>query len=161
MAEYLSLPYVISRVLPMADKLKNVKNVASIWEWVASSLPQFGFGKLDVAQFVESSKKAIGHTNVKVRQGAIESIAVVMRFLPQLKNMYSSEKDAIQKQIDEAFKKYEGEAVPVPIRGPAIRAAVSGSNEAEQEDDEADLMPRVDISLKLTDELINQIGYAN
>ena len=42
MAEYLSLPYVISRVLPMADKLKNVKNLASIWEWVASSLPQFG-----------------------------------------------------------------------------------------------------------------------
>ena len=39
MAEYLSLPYVISRVLPMADNLKNVKNVASIWEWVASSLP--------------------------------------------------------------------------------------------------------------------------
>ena len=62
-----------------------------------------------------------------MRQGAIESIAVVMRFLPQLKNMYSSEKDAIQKQIDEAFKKYEGEPVPVPIRGPAIRAAVSGS----------------------------------
>ena len=149
----------------MADKLKNVKNVASIWEWVASSLPQFGFGKLDVAQFVESSKKAIGHTNVKVRQGAIESIAVVMRFLPQLKNMYSSEKDAIQKQIDEAFKKYEGEPVPVSIRGPAIRAAAV-SNEAEQEEeaqeeDEDDLMPRVDISSKLTDELINQIGYAN
>ena len=82
-----------------------------------------------MAQFVESSKKAIGHTNVKVRQGAIESIAVVMRFLPQLKNMYSSEKDAIQKQIDEAFKKYESEPVPVPIRGPAIRAAAV-SNEA-------------------------------
>ena len=164
MAEYLSLPFVISRVLPMADKLKNVKNVASIWEWVASSLPQFGFGKLDVAQFVESSKKAIGHTNVKVRQGAIESIAVVMRFLPQLKNMYISEKDAIQKQIDEAFKKYESEPVPVPIRGPAIRAAAV-SNEAEQEeqeseDDEDDLKPRVDISSKLTDELINQIGDA-
>ena len=32
--------------------------------------------------------------------------------------------------------------------------------EEVQEDDENDLMPRVDISLKLTDEFINQIGDA-
>ena len=123
MAEYLSLPYVVSRVLPMGEKLKNVKNVAAIWEWLAAALPQFGFGKLDVGQFAESTKKAFGHTNAKVRSAAIEAIAVVMRFLPQLKNFYAGEKDAIQKQIDEAYKKYEGEAAPIPTRGPAIRSA--------------------------------------
>jgi len=167
MAEYLSLPFVIGRVLPMAEKLKNVKNVAAIWEWLAAALPQFGFGKLNVAQFVEASKKALGHTNAKVRQGAIESIAVVMRFLPQLRNMFSGEKDALQKQIDEAAKTYEGETVPVPVRGPAIRSPVTNNAsdkedaEPDNEDDDDDLMPRADISSKLTDELINQIGDAN
>ena len=76
--------------------------------------------------------------------------------------MYSSEKDAIQKQIDEAFKKYEGEAVPCATRGPALRKVADANAAAEpEEEDEADvedLMPRVDISAKLTDELINQIG---
>ena len=48
--------------------------------------------------------------------------------------MYSGEKDAIQQQIDEAFKKYEGDSVPVPIRGPAIRAvATANDQEAEAE----------------------------
>ena len=167
MAEYLSLPYVVSRVLPMGEKLKNVKNVAAIWEWLAAVLPQFGFGKLDVGQFAESTKKAFGHTNAKVRSAAIEAIAVVMRFLPQLKNFYAAEKDAIQKQIDEAFKKYEGETAPIPTRGPAIRSSSTPKedeeeNEAdEQDDDVEDLMPRVDISAKITDELINQISDAN
>merc|ERR1739838_504108 len=80
---------------------------------------------------------------------------------------YAAEKDAIQKQIDEAFKKYEGETAPIPTRGPAIRSSSTPKedeeeNEAdEQDDDVEDLMPRVDISAKITDELINQISDAN
>ena len=35
MAEYLSLPFVISKVLPLGEKLKNVKNVAEIWSWIS------------------------------------------------------------------------------------------------------------------------------
>ena len=68
MAEYLGLPFVISRVLEKGEKLKNVKNVAGIWEWTSAALPLFGFGKLDVGQFTESSKKAFTHTNAKVRR---------------------------------------------------------------------------------------------
>ena len=68
MAEYLGLPFVISRVLEKGEKLKNVKNVAGIWEWISAALPLFGFGKLDVGQFTESSKKAFTHTNAKVRR---------------------------------------------------------------------------------------------
>ena len=71
MAEYLSLPFVIAKVLPIGEKLKNVKNVAEMWTWVASALPLFGFGKLDVGLFTETTKKALGHTNAKVRQGKI------------------------------------------------------------------------------------------
>ena len=54
-----------------------------------------------------------------------------MRFLPQLKNFYSGEKDAVQKQIDEAYAKFSGQGAPVPTRGPAIRAASSKAQDEE------------------------------
>ena len=89
---------------------------------------------MDIGAFAESSKKALSHTNANVRTKAIESIATVMRFLPQFKDFYTSEKDAIQKQIGEAFSKYEGQSPPVPSRGPVIRKAQGGAEADDKED---------------------------
>jgi len=121
---------------------------------------------LDIGAFAESSKKALSHTNANVRTKAIESIATVMRFLPQFKDFYTSEKDAIQKQIGEAFSKYEGQSPPVPSRGPVIRKAQGGAEADDKEDDNEDddmedLMPRKDISGLLTEELLTKMGDSN
>lgn len=68
MADSLSLAFLAEKILPAAAKLKNVKNVAEVWGWFAESLPQFGFGKLNVEMFRDQSKVALSHTNAQVRK---------------------------------------------------------------------------------------------
>ena len=77
--------------LPSANRgeVKNVKNVAEMWTWVASALPLFGFGKLDVSLFTETTKKALGHTNAKVRQGKIFTLSYSILIFLNLKNNIS------------------------------------------------------------------------
>ena len=68
-----------------------------------------------------------------------------MRFLPPLKDFYCDQKDSVKSAIDDAFKKYEGEPSPAPIRGPVLlMAKPTGNEEADDdaEDAEVDLMPR-------------------
>ena len=100
-----------------------------------------------------------------VRSKATEAIAVVMRFLPQLISFYEDQKDSLKSAIGDAFKKYEGEAAPVPVRGPVVHVAQPGpGGDAEpegEEEEEVDLMPRSDISDKFTDELLQRLEDKN
>ena len=89
MAEYLSLPFLISKVLPKIEKIKNVKNIANAWAWISDALPLFGFGKLDLAAFADHSKKGLAHTNAGVRESCVTAIVTVMRFVPPFQGNYS------------------------------------------------------------------------
>lgn len=63
MCDGISLAFMASKILPASEKLKNVKNMAEVWVWFAEALPDFGFGKLNVETFRDSSKAALAHTN--------------------------------------------------------------------------------------------------
>ena len=149
--------------------MKNVKNIAQTWVWISNSLQEFGFGKLNLAEFTEASKKGLGNTNAVVRENCVGAIVTICRFIPQFKAQYSGEKDAIKKQIDSFYDALPEKSAPVPSRGTLLRKAVmatdaSGEADAVEDDgdgDADDLMPRVDISTKLSEELTTKLGNSN
>ncbi|XP_006026969.1 cytoskeleton-associated protein 5 isoform X3 [Alligator sinensis] len=166
-AEACQLPWTAEQVMAMAFSQKNPKNQSETLNWLSNAIKEFGFSGLNVKAFISNVKTALAATNPAVRTSAITLLGVMYLYVgPPLRMFFEDEKPALLSQIDAEFEKMQGQTAPAPTRGVSRHSGGNGDDgeEEEQEDvgsDVVDLLPRADISEKITSELVSKIGDKN
>ncbi|NXC15820.1 CKAP5 protein, partial [Corythaeola cristata] len=166
-AEACQLPWTAEQVVAMAFSQKNPKNQSETLNWLSNAIKEFGFSGLNVKAFISNVKTALAATNPAVRTSAITLLGVMYLYVgPPLRMFFEDEKPALLSQIDAEIEKMQGQTAPAPTRGISRHSVVGGDDgeEEEQEDvgnDVVDLLPRTDISDKITAELLAKIGDKN
>uniref|UniRef100_A0A3P9Q5V7 Cytoskeleton associated protein 5 n=1 Tax=Poecilia reticulata TaxID=8081 RepID=A0A3P9Q5V7_POERE len=165
------LPWTAEQVVSLAFAQKNPKNQAETLNWLANAMKEFGFAGINVKGFINNVKTALGATNPAVRTAAIALLGVMYLYMGQpLRMFFEDEKPALLAQIDAEFEKMQGQSPPAPIRSTKKTAAAAeeeGEEGAEQDEDGGagqdimDLLPRTDISDKITSDLVSKIGDKN
>ncbi|KAG8012323.1 Cytoskeleton-associated protein 5, partial [Nibea albiflora] len=172
--EACSLPWTAEQVVSMAFAQKNPKNQAETLNWLANAMKEFGFAGINVKGFINNVKTALGATNPAVRTAAITLLGVMYLYMgAPLRMFFEDEKPALLSQIDSEFEKMQGQSPPAPIRFTKKAAAAAeedGDDGDEQEEDGGgggggqdimDLLPRTDISDKITSDLVSKIEDKN
>ncbi|KAL4642009.1 cytoskeleton-associated protein 5 isoform X1 [Arapaima gigas] len=168
--EACSLPWTAEQVVSMAFAQKNPKNQAEALNWLANAMKEFGFSGINVKAFINNVKTALGATNPAVRTAAIALLGVMYLYMgPPLRMFFEDEKPALLAQIDSEFEKMQGQSPPAAIRGFSKKGAEDDGEEAEEQQQEEeggsgdfmDLLPRTDISDKITSEIVAKIGDKN
>ncbi|KAJ6667187.1 hypothetical protein lerEdw1_017165 [Lerista edwardsae] len=167
-AEACQLPWTAEQVMSMAFSQKNPKNQSETLNWLSNAIKEFGFAGLNVKAFISNVKTALAATNPAVRTSAITLLGVMYLYVgPSLRMFFEDEKPALLSQIDAEFEKMQGQTPPAPTRGNSrhtVGSGDDGEDGEEQEDsgnDVVDLLPRSDISDKITSELVSKIGDKN
>ncbi|XP_061773352.1 cytoskeleton-associated protein 5 isoform X2 [Nerophis ophidion] len=164
-----SLPWTAEQVVSLAFAQKNPKNQAETLNWLANAMKEFGFAGINVKGFINNVKTALGATNPAVRTAAITLLGVMHLYMgAPLRMFFEDEKPALLAQIDSEFEKMQGQSPPAPTRfTKKTRNEEEGDNTEEQEEadsggkDIMDLLPRTDISDKVTSDLVSKIGDKN
>ncbi|XP_032269935.1 cytoskeleton-associated protein 5 [Phoca vitulina] len=167
-AEACMLPWTAEQVMSMAFSQKNPKNQSETLNWLSNAIKEFGFSGLNVKAFISNVKTALAATNPAVRTSAITLLGVMYLYVgPSLRMFFEDEKPALLSQIDAEFEKMQGQNPPAPTRG-ISKHSISGTDEGEDGDepdevgtDVVDLLPRTEISDKITSELVSKIGDKN
>ncbi|XP_014875259.1 cytoskeleton-associated protein 5 isoform X4 [Poecilia latipinna] len=168
--ETCSLPWTAEQVVSLAFAQKNPKNQAETLNWLANAMKEFGFAGINVKGFINNVKTALGATNPAVRTAAIALLGVMYLYMGQpLRMFFEDEKPALLAQIDAEFEKMQGQSPPAPIRSTKKTAAAEeeGDEGGEQDEDGGagqdimDLLPRTDISDKITSDLVSKIEDKN
>uniref|UniRef100_A0A665WD42 Cytoskeleton associated protein 5 n=1 Tax=Echeneis naucrates TaxID=173247 RepID=A0A665WD42_ECHNA len=165
--EACSLPWTAEQVVSMAFAQKNPKNQAETLNWLANAMKEFGFAGVNVKGFINNVKTALGATNPAVRTAAITLLGVMYLYMgAPLRMFFEDEKPALLAQIDAEFEKMQGQSPPPPVRFTKKAASEEEGDEEEQEEDAGgqdimDLLPRTDISDKITSDLVSKIGDKN
>ncbi|XP_036963787.1 cytoskeleton-associated protein 5 isoform X2 [Acanthopagrus latus] len=167
--EACSLPWTAEQVVSMAFAQKNPKNQAETLNWLANAMKEFGFAGINVKGFINNVKTALGATNPAVRTAAITLLGVMYLYMgAPLRMFFEDEKPALLSQIDAEFEKMQGQSPPAPIRftKKATAAEEEGDEGEEQEEDGGgqdimDLLPRTEISDKITSNLVSKIEDKN
>ncbi|XP_019130039.1 cytoskeleton-associated protein 5 isoform X2 [Larimichthys crocea] len=170
--EACSLPWTAEQVVSIAFAQKNPKNQAETLNWLANAMKEFGFAGINVKGFINNVKTALGATNPAVRTAAITLLGVMYLYMgAPLRMFFEDEKPALLSQIDSEFEKMQGQSPPAPIRftkkAAAAAAEEDGDDGDEQEEDGSggqdimDLLPRTDISDKITSDLVSKIEDKN
>ncbi|XP_067902567.1 cytoskeleton-associated protein 5 isoform X2 [Heterodontus francisci] len=165
-ADACSLPWTAEQVVAMAFAQKNPKNQSEVLNWLATAIKEFGFAGLNVKAFISSVKTALAATNPAVRTSAVTLLGVMYLYMgAPLRMFFEDEKPALLSQIDAEFEKMQGQTPAAPIRRVAKRDADDDEAAEEQDEEEngnvQDLLPRTDISDKITSDLIEKLGDKN
>uniref|UniRef100_A0A673JVG3 TOG domain-containing protein n=1 Tax=Sinocyclocheilus rhinocerous TaxID=307959 RepID=A0A673JVG3_9TELE len=162
-----SLPWTAEQVVSMAFAQKNPKNQAETLNWLANAMKEFGFAGINVKAFINNVKTALGATNPAVRTSAITLLGVMYLYMgAPLRMFFEDEKPALLSQIDAEFEKMQGQSPPAPIRGKKAGADEEGDAAEEEEVDSGardsmDVLPRTDISDKITLDMVSKISDKN
>ncbi|KAI2648457.1 Cytoskeleton-associated protein 5 [Labeo rohita] len=166
--EACSLPWTAEQVVSMAFAQKNPKNQAETLNWLANAMKEFGFAGINVKAFINNVKTALGATNPAVRTSAIALLGVMYLYMgAPLRMFFEDEKPALLSQIDAEFEKMQGQSPPAPTRGTKKAGADEEGDAAEEEEvdggagDIMDLLPRTDISNKITSHMVSSISDKN
>lgn len=167
--EACSLPWTAEQVVSLVFAQKNPKNQAEALNWLANAMKEFGFAGINVKAFINNVKTALGATNPAVRTAAITLLGVMYLYMgAPLRMFFEDEKPALLSQIDAEFEKMQGQSPPAPIRFTKKTGAVEEEGEEAEETEEdggkqdiMDLLPRTDISDKITYDLVSKIGDKN
>ncbi|CAL4065491.1 unnamed protein product, partial [Meganyctiphanes norvegica] len=168
-AEAAKLQWVGPEVMTRAFEQKSPKVQEVALKWLAEAITDFGF-VLNPKALIGDIKKALGHTNPGVRTAGIALCGVIYLYMgATLKVFFEDEKPALQQQIDTEFEKQSGKSPPVPTRG--VTRGSSQDDDGEDGDDVdtggpatinvQDLVPRVDISSQITDNLMTEFQDKN
>ncbi|KAJ8281337.1 hypothetical protein GJAV_G00066360 [Gymnothorax javanicus] len=168
-SEACSLPWTAEQVVSLAFAQKNPKNQAEALNWLANAMKEFGFFGINVKGFINNVKTALGATNPAVRTAAITLLGVMYLYMgAPLRMFFEEEKPALLAQIDAEFEKMQGQCPPTPVRGPPRKEVEIEEEDGEEPEEEEggandimDLLPRSDISDKITSDLVSKIGDKN
>ncbi|XP_034031603.1 cytoskeleton-associated protein 5 isoform X2 [Thalassophryne amazonica] len=166
--EACSLPWTAEQVVSMAFAQKNPKNQAETLNWLADAMKEFGFAGINVKGFINNVKTALGATNPAVRTAAIALLGVMYLYMgAPLRMFFEDEKPALLAQIDAEFEKMQGQSPPAPIKFTKKTVTEEEGYEGEEQEEDGggqdimDLLPRTDISNKITMDLVSKIGDKN
>ncbi|XP_068460139.1 cytoskeleton-associated protein 5 isoform X2 [Clinocottus analis] len=165
-SEACSLPWTAEQVVSMAFAQKNPKNQAETLNWLANAMKEFGFAGINVKGFINNVKTALGATNPAIRTAAIALLGVMFLYMgARLRMFFEDEKPALLTQIDAEFEKMQGQSPPAPIKFTKKSAAEEEADEGEEQEEDGgaaqdvmDLLPRTDISDKISSDLLSKIG---
>ncbi|KAM9502287.1 cytoskeleton-associated protein 5-like isoform 5-T5 [Salvelinus alpinus] len=168
-AEACSLPWTAEQLVSMVFAQKNPKNQAETLNWLANAMKEFGFAGINVKGFINNVKTALGATNPAVRTAAITLLGVMYLYMgAPLRMFFEDEKPALLKQIDDEFEKMQGQSPPTAFRGARKGGAEEDGEEADEQEEDGggapdvmDLLPRTDISDKITQDMVDKIGDKN
>ncbi|XP_075044282.1 cytoskeleton-associated protein 5 isoform X2 [Mixophyes fleayi] len=167
-AEACSLPWTAEQVVSLAFAQKNPKNQSETLNWLSNAIKEFGFAGLHVKAFITNVKTALAATNPAIRTSAITLLGVMFLYMgAPLRMFFEEEKPALLSQIDAEFDKMKGQTPPAPTRG-STKTGSGGEegDEGEEQDEDTpadvmDLLPRTDVSDKITSDLVSKIGDKN
>ncbi|KAM4572719.1 cytoskeleton-associated protein 5 isoform 3-T3 [Odontesthes bonariensis] len=167
--EACSLPWTAEQVVSIAFAQKNPKNQAETLNWLANAMKEFGFAGINVKGFINNVKTALGATNPAVRVAAIALLGVMYLYMgAPLRMFFEDEKPALLAQIDAEFEKMQGQTPPAAMRVAKKAAPAEDAGDDGEEPDEdggghdiMDLLPRTDISDKITSDLVSKIEDKN
>lgn len=164
--EACSLSWIAEQVVSLAFAQKNPKNQADTLNWLANAMKEFGFTGINVKAFINHVKTALGVSNPAIRAAAISLLGVMYLYMgASLRMFFEDEKAALLAQIDAEFEKMQGQTPPAPTRGSIKRTG--GQEEGEEAKEEGgagdimDLLPRTDISDKITEDMVSKVGDKN
>uniref|UniRef100_A0A8C4NLI9 TOG domain-containing protein n=2 Tax=Eptatretus burgeri TaxID=7764 RepID=A0A8C4NLI9_EPTBU len=179
------LPWTAEEVFNSVFSQKNPKNQAEALGWLSAAIKDFGFAGFNVKFFLTHIKVALAAQSPAVRTAAVSLVGVIYMYMgPRFRTFFEDEKQALLTQIDAEFEKVKGQAPPAPTRGVAFRRSYenvcdvddgggggggggAGGREKADEDVEEDgdivedLLPRTDISSKITNELVTKLSDKN
>ncbi|KAF0040869.1 hypothetical protein F2P81_006767 [Scophthalmus maximus] len=167
--EACSLPWTAEQVVSMVFAQKNPKNQAESLNWLANAMKEFGFAGINVKGFINNVKTALGATNPAIRTAAIALLGVMHLYMgAPLRIFFEDEKPALLAQIDAEIEK--GQSPPAPVRFTRKAGTDEDGDEGEEQDEDGgggaghdimDLLPRTDISEKITCDLVSKIDDKN
>jgi cytoskeleton-associated protein 5 len=151
---------------PIFEVQKSPKNQENALLWLSQAIKEFSNQGIDMKSLVVQLKAGLANSNPSVRSATIQLIGTLYLFIgPQIRVLFESEKAALLEQIDTEIGKYKDQKAPAPIRFKkgctSVKTDDASSNEEETQSEPQDLMPRVDISDKLTEELMTQLNDKN
>jgi cytoskeleton-associated protein 5 len=164
-AECIGLQNLLVQVLPLVFEAKSPKNQEHALLWLIQAIRDFGFANIEMKGLIAYLKTALANSNAAVRVAAIQLIGTLYMYVgPNIRVLFEGEKPALLEQIDNEIGKVKDEKAPAPVRrkkGDKVdNGAVGGDDGDEveqQQQPQQDLMPRVDISEQITEELIAQL----
>ncbi|XP_018115742.1 cytoskeleton-associated protein 5-A-like isoform X4 [Xenopus laevis] len=167
-AEACNLPWTAEQVVSLAFAQKNPKNQSETLNWLSNAIKEFGFTGINVKAFITSVKTALAATNPAIRTSAVSLLGVMYLYMgAPLRMFFEEEKPALLSQIDAEFEKMKRQTPPAPTRGTSKQGSGGdGAEEGEEQDEDApadvmDLLPRTDISDKITSDLVTKIAEKN
>ncbi|XP_076879237.1 cytoskeleton-associated protein 5-A-like isoform X2 [Brachyhypopomus gauderio] len=165
-AEACTLPWTAEQVVSKAFSQKNPKNQAEALNWLSNAIKEFGFAGVNVKAFINNVKTSLAATNPAVRTSAVSLLGVMYMYMgAPLRMFFEDEKASLLSQIDSEFEKVKGQTPPAPIRGSSKTSAEEEADDQEEEAeagaDVVDLLPRTNISDRITSEMVSKIGDKN
>ncbi|XP_070200256.1 cytoskeleton-associated protein 5-like isoform X2 [Littorina saxatilis] len=169
-SEACSLEFVSEQVMALAFEQKNPKNQSESLNWLAGAIREFGF-KVNIKPMIAAINKGLAATNPAVRASAISVLGTAYMYMgAKLRMFFDEEKPALLQLIDAEIEKVKDAKPPAPTRG-----LTPGGEGGEEEDEEGgqeggaaaeeveiqDLVPRTDISERITDDLLTQMTDKN
>lgn len=166
-SEACGLEFVSEQALALAFEQKNPKNQSETLNWLAQAIKEFGL-KVPIKPVIAAVNKALAATNPAVRTAGITLLGTMYMYMgAKLRVFFEEEKPALLQQIDAEFEKVKGEKPPPATRGLVASEGGDeeeggGGEEGEGEEGELqDLVPRTDISDRITEELITMMTDKN
>lgn len=166
-AEATKFDFVTELVMDFALTQKSPKVLQESLLWLANAMKEFGFLNMNVKSLIDNSKKALASSNPGVRTAAISLVGTLYLYMGSSLHMFfENERPALREQINAEFEKYENEKPPIPTRG------IKNEDKLEPLDQDTevvlseppniqDLLPRVDISIQITEALIDEMADKN
>ncbi|KAJ3392260.1 Cytoskeleton associated protein 5 [Entophlyctis sp. JEL0112] len=148
-AEKQSVQFVFSSLYEPIAKAKSPKTIADALLWMHQTLLDFGVSGMDVKALIEFVKVGLVNTNAGVRANAITLLGTLRLYVGPSIRMFVADLAPQQlAAIDAEFDKVADRAPPEPSR---VAEGISGASE-----DVTDaLFPRVDLTSKVSPELLD------
>ncbi|KAJ8023557.1 Cytoskeleton-associated protein 5 [Holothuria leucospilota] len=175
--EAVTLGFIAEHVIKYAfEGQKNPKNQAESFNWFSQAIQEFGFATINAKPFINHIKVALSAVNPQVRTAAVTCIGIMYMYMgANLRMLFEDLKPALLSQIDAEIEKVSDTKPPKPFRG--LKKGGGGDAESDEEDDDEDddagedgaagggmnmqdMVPREDISGKITDGLLTELGDA-
>ncbi|KAG2387852.1 hypothetical protein C9374_001446 [Naegleria lovaniensis] len=168
--EYFSPQFVFGQLYSLLKDHKNPKVISEWLTWMSKTLEEFALQTIDIKAHIEFAKTCLGHSKPEVKKGATMCLCTMKRFMGEgLLNFLSDVKPATLDTIKKDFEKVEHDTPPATRFIKGSKSTKSGASHAMALDDDSeaqstscalsfqDLLPRTDISGKLTSKLFKDM----
>ncbi|XP_076471814.1 cytoskeleton-associated protein 5-like isoform X2 [Babylonia areolata] len=166
-SEACSLEFVSEQAMILAFEQKNPKNQSETLNWLAGAIKEFGL-KVNIKPMIKAINNGLAATNPAVRSAAISVLSTAYMYMgPKLRVFFEEEKPALLQQIDAEFEKVKGQKPPAATRGLAPggdgeeEEEERGEGGTQEEEEVQDLVPRTDISERITESLLTMMADKN